>query len=512
MSIALFSACDFSRSEPDDDADDVPSSELPEENDGDGTESADGGLGSESDKDGMWYVLSQKTVQGVDVTAEYTYNCIYFRDGTANWYEIDYSGLSEKTGSYTVEENTANLEIGVRVYAFSIDPQTQSITYSGKISRQNVVMKYEYDKNFVLPVSSDGVLFTDELFGEDKNLNFYNYCPTVMMEGNRVMHVWYCTNRDDGVVYDYIGYRKGTLNASGKWEFTEKQIVLSPAGVSSGEWDGKHNCDPSVVKGSFTMNGETYSYLMAYLGCTTGDVNQVGIAVSKAPEGPWIKVDSVNPIADYFHSTDYVDDGEYYWGYGQPSLVSADGAGKVLLFYSKGTSKKTCEQVELWDLSDLDAPQKLKSAEVREGNCVNASGSGDCINNADFAYDPVNNRLYCIKEDFPYPNDSGINWITATNTLMYVSLGEKGFDLLFDETENYSWNVVGALSADGTTYVRAHNAGIMTDEYGRLTNPFRVPVLYTVSEAATAYPDWSKSGQWPALHTYRIHGTVFEVS
>lgn len=459
-----------------------------------------------------WYVLDGKTVQGVDVTEEYLYNCIYFHEGVASWYEIDYSGMSEKSGAYTADETSVVIEIGVRTYSFSFDAQKNEIAFSGKINKQNVVMNYRFDKNFYLPVTENGATFTEELFGESKEENFYNYCPSVMMEGNNVMHVWYCTNLESGIVRDYVGYRKGTLNASGKWEFSEKKIALSPD-PDADKWDGKHTCDPSVVKGDFSMNGERYSYLMAYLGCKAGDVNSVGIALSKTPEGPYIKVQSLNPIANYFTSDDYVDDGNYYWGYGQPCVISSDGAGKVLLFYSKGTSKKTCTQVEEWDLSDLGSPQKLRSAEVREKNVVNASGGSDCINNADFSYDPATGRLYCIKEDFPYPSDdTGVTWLTGANTLMYADLGDRGFDLLFDSAEIYSWNVCDSLSADGKTYVRAHNFGIVTDPFGRLVNPLRVPVLYTVSEAASAYPDWSLNGQWPALHTYRIHGYVFEVS
>ena len=88
-------------------------------------------------------------------------------------------------------------------------------------------MSYRYEKDFVLPVAENGVSFTEELFGEDKNENFYNYCPSVIMEGE-TMHVWYCSNQVSGNVTDYVGYRRGTLNASGKWEFTEKQLVLGP--------------------------------------------------------------------------------------------------------------------------------------------------------------------------------------------------------------------------------------------------------------------------------------------
>lgn len=453
-----------------------------------------------------WYVLERKTVQGVDTTAEYLYNCMYLKENAVSWYEIDYTGKTEQTGTYSVADGTVTVTIGVRPYDFSFSEGVMS--YSGKVSKKNVTMSYRYDKDFVLPVTEDGVSFTEELFGEDKNENFYNYCPSVIMEGE-TMHVWYCSNQTSGNVTDYVGYRKGTLNASGKWTFGEKQLVLGPG--ETGEWDSRHVCDPSVTKGSFAMGGEAYSYVMAYLGCKTSNncCNEVGIAVAKAPEGPWIKVESLNPIADWYNSSEF---SESHWGYGQPCVVSSDEAGKILLFYAKGTPSKTCTQVEEWDLSDLSAPQKLRSAEVREKNSVNSSGSQDCINNADFAYDAVNKRLWCIKEDFPYPTDSGINWIAKTNVLMYADLGEEGLDALFG-TEVYSWNKSGVLQPSGK-YVRAHNAGIVTNAYGRTVNAFRIPVLYTVSEAYTDYPDWTGpygKGQWPALHTYRIHGTVFEI-
>ncbi len=453
-----------------------------------------------------WYVLERKTVQGTDVTAEYLYNCMYLKDGAVSWYEIDYTGKTEETGTFVAAEDKVTVTIGIRPYEFALSQGVMS--YTGKINKKNVTMSYRYEKDFVLPVAENGVSFTEELFGEDKNENFYNYCPSVIMEGE-TMHVWYCSNQVSGNVTDYVGYRRGTLNASGKWEFTEKQLVLGPG--KTGEWDSRHVCDPSVTKGSFTMNGESYAYLMAYLGCKTSNncCNEVGIAVAKAPEGPWIKVESVNPIADWYNSSEF---NESKWGYGQPCVISSDEAGKILLFYAKGTATKTCTQVEELDLSDLNTPVKLRSAEVREKNSVNSSGSQDCINNADFAYDAINNRLWCIKEDFPYPTDSGINWIAKTNVLMYADLGSDGMNALFGENV-YSWNKSGVLQPSGK-YVRAHNAGIVTDPYGRTVNAFRIPVLYTVSEAYTAYPDWTGpygKWQWPALHTYRIHGTVFEI-
>ena len=130
-------------------------------------------------------------------------------------------------------------------------------------------------------------------------------------------------------------------------------------------------------------------------------------------------------------------------------------------------------------------------------------------NNADFAYDPHLKRLYCIKEDFPYPNSGGVNWVTDANTVMYLELGNEGFDKVFNT--GMMWNVCGKVTAAATGQFRAHNMGILTDAYGQLQNPYKIPVIYTSCDAATDYPNWNKGGQWPALHTYRLHGYVLEV-
>lgn len=484
--LAVFSACD--------DRDDRPSGEQP-----------GGDTQQEELRDG-YYVLSSKTVEGHDVTDGYLFNCLHLSDEKSVWYETDYTGRSEREGTVEKTEDGIMLVIGVREYAFAYDASVETLSFSGKIDRQDVTMRYTYDENYELPAGEGGISFTDKLFGEDQSENFYNYCPTAVMEGNDTMHVWYCSNKDSGNVTDYVAYRKGTLNADGKWEFTEKQLVLEHG--ASGEWDSRHVCDPSVIRGTFRMGGEEYSWLMAYLGCKTSDntCNEVGIAVAKAPEGPWVKVESLNPIANFYESEHYNEQNKT-WGFGQPSLVSSDGAGKVLLFYAMG-AEKTCTVVEEWDLSDLGAPEMLRKSELRERGVTNASGSADCINNADFAYEPVRGRLYCIKEDFPYPTDGGVDWIAGSNTLLYLEVGDN-FDLLFGD-ETYVWNKFAVLDT-GTGHARNHNACIIKDGKGNLIDPYRVPVLYTAAQLATDFPDWNAGGQWPSLHTYRIHGLEFTI-
>lgn len=472
---------------------------------GSGTSSSSSGTTNneiQTEIDG-WYTLVEKTVNGKDLTDTFVTNAINISGETATVYTADFSGLTVEQASVAVGDAVIKLTIGLKTYEYKYNAEEKTLEYSGKISRQQTIMRYKYNDSFSFSQSEQGVNFTDRLFGESLDENFYNYCPTALMEDAKTMHVWYCSNEKSGNVTDYVAYRKGTLTDDGKWIFSDKQIVLRP---TENTWDSRHTCDPSVVKGSFKMNNEEYSYLMAYLGCRTSNncCNEVGLAVAKKPEGPWVKLDNVNPVANFYASSDYKADD---WGYGQPSLISADLSGKVFLIYTKGIVSGTFAYLEEWDLSDLNSPKKTREIALSSKNVVNASGQVDVINNADFAYDPHLQRLYCIKEDFPYPTDGGTNWITGSNTLLYIDLGNSGLDELFNEP---SWNVAGKITSTNTGFARNHNMGLLTDAYGRIMNPYKIPVLYTMSDLATDYPNWNAGGQWPALHTYRIHGCVIE--
>ena len=144
----------------------------------------------------------------------------------------------------------------------------------------------------------------EETVGDDGEEYFYNYCPSIKIEG-KDMHVYYCTNEFWGNITDYVGYRTGKV-INKKLHFKDEELVLAP---TPDTWDLRHVCDPSVIKGEFKYEDETYSYLMAYLGCVPSDctLNETGIAVSKTPNGPWIKCNSnrrsdnkpINPLVPY---------------------------------------------------------------------------------------------------------------------------------------------------------------------------------------------------------------------
>lgn len=466
------------------------------------------------------YTLTQKSVSSIDITDRFLSNVINFEKGAVSWTEITMAGREVQNGTYTVANNKVMIKIGLKTYEFETDEDFSKLEFSGKINRKTVIMNYVKNDMYKEPSDLGAVDFKGELFGDDINENFYNYCPTVIMEG-RFMHIWYCSNKDSGNVTDYIAYRKGTLHDDGKWSFSEKSLVLEHG--AQGEWDCRHVCDPTVVKGEFNYNNEKYGYLMAYLGCASSNVtvNEVGIAIAKSPEGPWIKPALINPVADYYKDFDLsrtdpsLNAGKpeaTCWGYGQPSLLSVDKKGTVILFYSAGVTTGTFTNAEMWNFSDINNPVRLNKLMVSNKNITNSAGGQDVINNADFAYDPQTGRLYCIKEDFPYPTQNGTNWITGSNTIFYVDIGKTEIlgSRLF-ENYQYSWTMLGKVDSGSTGFKRNHNMGIVTDAYGYLTDSMQIPVVYTMAQTSDEYPDWNKGGQWPSLHTYRLHGIMIEV-
>ena len=446
-----------------------------------------------------WYTLVQKIEEGVDVTENYLLYSLRVEGSKATLYVTDVCGRTETAYDAQTTSDSLVLKQGFRTQSYLVGSDG-SLFFDGLQNGKSVTLRLSLEKSYTLPADSGEVAFTGELFGDDINENFYNYCPTVMFEGNDVMHVWYCSNEISGNVTDHVAYRKGQLSSDGKWTFSEKKLVLSP---SENTWDARHVCDPSVVKGKFAYKGAQYSYLMAYLGCESSDctANEVGLAVANSPEGPWVKYEGA--FCNFHTSVDYT---ATAWGYGQPSLVSVDKGGKVILFYTKGIYSGTYTQAEMWDLSNLDAPVKLKENKLTDG------GSVEVFNNADFAYDPSTNSFYCVKEDHIaggwYPTDGGVNWISGSVSVFYAMMGDNDAlvgDSLFKANP---WTKVSTVGESLTGFKRNHNAGIATDEYGWIVDGSKIPVVYTMSLLASQFPDWEAHGQWPALHTYRLHGAV----
>lgn len=365
----------------------------------------------------------------------------------------------------------------------------------------------EVKETFIPKVGEVKMLFDDGTIGET---NKYNYCPSYFIEDN-IAHVYYCTNKDEGNVTDYVGYRKGEV-VNNKVKYSDNsQYVLTHGEM--GSWDSRHACDPSVVKGVFKYHGEEYNYLMAYLGCVPSDCtqNETGIAVSKTPDGPWIKCDfkedgvtKINPIVPF---SDFSCN-ETSWGTGQPSLVSVDKKGRVLLFTTVGATNGTFTNLREYDFSDIDNYKLLRERiSINIDGIRGSTGSASFINNADFGYDEVNKRIIMSKpRQFFGTDGKSPNFIADTIDVYYIddTEGSEIGDVLFaGKNTTKIWKLIGSVNESLTGFLRNHNTGLVTDEYKRIDSSSPLGVLFTRG-------DEDRGGQWSYLSTYRLYITALD--
>ena len=340
--------------------------------------------------------------------------------------------------------------------------------------------------------AESGMMFDEE----GDFVQIYNYCPCVIVEGEDA-YVWYCSNEYSGAHGDHIAYRRGK-NIDGKWYWGEKQILFGP---TEGTYYSGNICDPDVIQGEFAYKGETYTWLMTILGCTTVDnsSNMFGFKVAKSPDGPWIDVPEISPLYDFYdYYPGYVYDGHsnFIWGWGQSSLISVDKKGKVLLFYTgrSGTGQK----LEYWDFSDLENPKGIYETEVTNNGVLTSEGAQDSICNAQFMYDGDTDRFYMVCDTHPFsqfevptnlPYSSKVYYLeNATGKEMGYALGEK----------KNAWQEIYEINQEKTGFFRNHNCCFFRDSYGWKLPGNLLDVAYT-----RCLP----GADWRVLYTYRIYRT-----
>ncbi len=359
-------------------------------------------------------------------------------------------------------------------------------------------------KSLIPDIGEVRLLFSPGEIGETR---IYNYCPSIFIEDN-VQHVYYCTNQTEGNVTDYVGYRRGTLQGE-HLSFSDNSFVVAHG--EAGSWDYRHACDPSVIKGEFKFHGETYNYLMAYLGCVPSNctLNETGIAVSKTPEGPWIKCDfkadgetKINPIVPY---ADFpMNDSS--WGTGQPSIVSLDKKGRVLFLTTIGASNGTYTNVREYDFSDIDNYQLIRQrTKILETGIRYTATGGGFINNADFSYDAANRRFLMVKGRQFFGRDHiAPDMVADTLDVYYIedTEGTNPGDIFFaGNNTTKQWKLIDTINEEKTGFLRNHNSCLITDPYGHhIQGEGKIGIGFTRS-------DKGESTNWSYLSTYRVYAT-----
>lgn len=460
------------------------------------------------------YNLISANLDGEDVTSDYIKYVINFHeDGTMRVF-IDIGFPNTRNSTYEYDGSSKIIEtyegFPPATYEYTLLGDYLITTDKSVAGTTEIVLEMK-----VVKEDEIGVDFQSVLFGEDISLKkFYNYCPAIIVDGTddgkQRMNIWYCTNKDTGVIVDYIGFRQGILNENNRWEFRDETIVLEP---TEGTWDARHTCDPSVVKGEFEYQDENYNYLMAYLGCTTEDYqkNETGIAVAKNIEGPWVKIDTANPIVPWYDNGNIDEEqAKYenmqgttsiYWGTGMPSLLSVDNKGEVIMFYQ---STKQVTGIRRFDFSDLDNPVEKYCTSLTSNGILNSAGSRCNIGIPDFSYDPVKDRLYVVSvTNERNPADVTKTLVNSHSMVAYVE-GLKDMEEVSSvlQSRNYTWKMVGYVGPNETGWERNHNPGLVKTADALIPNSEKIDVV-----VSTGHNSWANEN----IFTYRLFGWSFEI-
>lgn len=321
--------------------------------------------------------------------------------------------------------------------------------------------------------------------------NRYAYCPSTLLMPDGTTEMYFCGNPNPDVMIDNVYH----ITVATDLSHTPAKSVLQPG--EKGAWDDQHTCDPSVVKGVFRMGGHEYSYAMFYLGCCLQYYyNEVGVAFADdLNAAKWDKY----PLQIVTKGWDAAGDLEYApkaycWGAGQPSAISLDKAGKVLLSYTSGTLSGTKLMVREVDFSDMDNPKISGAIVVSTSGLTDSKGAtGDYICDADIALEPESQTLLMIRPVQPHP-ESYPAFINANLDILSIPLEDfrNGYG---------TWTQLFRITPQHTGYPRNHNACLERDAYGHTADTEKIRFYYTTSEESPdVAPQAGKFAEW----TYTI--------
>jgi hypothetical protein len=278
---------------------------------------------------------------------------------------------------------------------------------------------------------------------------YYNYAPSVIEDEYGIRYAFMCQNKVPFQIVDYIYLFKGIPTQNGYVWQPGTEIM----GPSKDGWDKIHVCDPDVRRFDLSYKGESYRYIMTYLGVDQWfNHNQIGLAISKNIEGPYIKYD-LNPLVPYADTT--------LWGVGQStSIVLNDSV--IRLFYSKSHKPKGIMCARDIKIKDLDHP------DIGEEKIV-----PHLYPNTYFAASQKN--MFAVSEVRIDMSKEIPTWVGNHIRFVYKPLSEN----LFDTTDN--WRQLEIFGPPQTRFPRNHNPGFLTDEKGYMKNDKEAIVYFTVA-------------------------------
>ena len=295
----------------------------------------------------------------------------------------------------------------------------------------------------------------------------YNYAPSAIQDEYGIRYVFMCENKNPFEIIDYVYLYKGIPTKNGYvWQPGTEIVAPSKSG-----WDKIHICDPDVREFKTTYKGETYNWIMTYLGVDQWfNHNQIGLAISKNIEGPYIKFDK-NPLVSYPDTTK--------WGVGQSTSIVIDSTTILLFYHSTTKNGPYCvREIKLNDLENIVLGEEKKVPFLSANSYPVLSDK----------------NIYMISETWIDQDKKIPTWVGNVCRLAYKPRTESLF------TEEDGWRVIGCAGPEDTGFPRNHNPGFLTDTKGYLLNSDELVVYFTV---AMTGENW--------LWSYDLYSATFDI-
>lgn len=275
----------------------------------------------------------------------------------------------------------------------------------------------------------------------------YDYAPSIIQDKYGIRYGFVCENRDPFQIVDYVYLYKGIPTEQGYvWQPGTPIVAPSESG-----WDNCHICDPDVREFKTIYKGETYNWIMTYLGVDQWDCkhNQIGLAISKNIEGPYIKFDK-NPLVAYEDRTK--------WGVGQSTTIVKNSSTIQLYYTSTTQNGPFCvREIKLNNLDNIVLGEEKKVPFIG-GN----------------SYPAISEKnIYMVSETRVSSITEIPTWVGDVCRLAYKPRTES----LFTDTDD--WIKIGHVGPEETGFPRNHNPGILTDTRGYMLNDQELVMYFT---------------------------------
>ena len=298
----------------------------------------------------------------------------------------------------------------------------------------------------------------------------YDYAPSFIIDDYGIIYGFLCENRDAFKIVDYVYLYKG-IPVDGGYVWQKGTQIIAP---SESGWDNCHICDPDVREFHTVWNGESYDWIMTYLGVDQWDCNhnQIGLAVSKCIEGPYIKYDG-NPLVPY--------EGRDKWGTGQSTTVVKNDSTIVLYYHSTTENGPYARrEIILNNLNDIRIGEEEAIPHLSPNSYPMYS----------------DDRIYMVSEmrskDYDYTKIP--TWVGDICRVAYMPADGDMF------SAEDPWTEIGSVTPELSGFPRNHNPGFLTDTKGYMPKSNKLTVYFT---PAVTGEDW--------LWSYDLYSATFNL-